>query len=307
MAVGTLEKIPMDLSCPFTLQDILNAKDISSEKVQKDYQSLKDFDALTNPRKFCGNKTIYKYQMKNLLNCRRGNKGYTTLEEELNDPELNKELWRQTLQRNRRDKSPANATDVYECHRINRGAIVPFKSSTAKYIYKMFNAKNVLDFTAGWGGRLLGASSLGIQYTGIDTNINLKEGYDNMIKDLDIKNCHMFYEDCLSFPFDMIDPDLILTSPPYSNMEIYEHMDAWKSDYHFNTTFMIPLLKKIDEETCCRVCINISPKMYKDLIKKYNVRECDSKIDLRQQLGQQYKTKSQDYIYIWDKEYNILY
>ena len=297
----------MESTCPFTAEDVINIKDITIDKVKHDYKNLTDFDALTNPRKFCGNPTIYKYQMRNLLNCRRGNKGYTTLEEELNDPVLNQELWRQTLQRNRRDKSPANAIDVYECHRINRGAIVPFKASTAKYIYKMFGATNVLDPTAGWGGRLLGASSLGIQYTGLDTNINLKKGYDSMIKDLDIKNCHMFYEDCLSFPFDMINPDLILTSPPYSNMELYEHMDAWKNDYHFNTSFMIPLLKKIDEETCCRVCLNISPKMYEQLIKKYNVRPCDSQVDLRQQLGQQYKTKSQDYIYIWDKDYNILY
>ena len=32
---------------------------------------------------------------------------------------------------------------------------------------------------------------------------------------------------------------------------------------------------------------------------KYGCPECDEKIDLRQQLGQQYKTKSQDYIYVW--------
>ena len=288
-------------TCPFTFEQILKAKDISLDKVKRDYQNLCDFDALTNPRKFCGNPTLYKYQFKNLLNCRRGSQNWTSLEEELSHPELSKELWRQTLQRNRRDKSPANAMDVYECHRINRGAIVPFKSSTAKYIYKLFNAKNVLDPTAGWGGRLLGASSLGIEYTGLDTNTNLREGYNQMMKDLDIKNCYMFYEDCLSFPFQMIDPDLILTSPPYANLELYEHMDEWENQDDFYKTFMIPLFKKIDDETDCPVCINMSPKMYNDLIKKYAIVEADQKIDLRQQLGKQYKTKSQDYIYVWNK------
>jgi hypothetical protein len=293
--------------CPYTFQDILNAKISTEEKLKRDYKNLKTFPATTNPRKFCGNPTLYHYQFKNLLNCRRGNKGYTTLEEELNDPALKKKLWAETIQRNRRDKDPVpNATDVYECHRINRGSIVPFKSSTAKYIYKKFNATNVLDPTAGWGGRLLGASSLGIRYSGIDTNINLKDGYDRMIKDLGITNCDMYFEDCLSFPFECISPDLILTSPPYSNLEMYECMEGWDSDDDFYKSFMIPLFQKIDDETDCPACINISPKMYKALITKYDVRECDEKIDLRQQLGKQYKTKSQDYIYVWYPEYCIL-
>ena len=302
------EVIPMaPLTSIHSIQDVKDAKDITLDEVRHDYQLLNDFDALTNPRKFCGNPIIYKYQLTNLLNCRRGSKNYTTLEEELSDPKLNEKLWEETRKRNRRDKAVVpSEVDLYECHRINRGAIVPFKASTAKYIYKRFGATNVLDPTAGWGGRLLGASSLGIKYTGLDTNLNLRDGYNRMIKDLDIKNCHMYYEDCLTFPFEVIDPDLILTSPPYSNVEIYEYMEGWDNDDHFYKSFMIPLFKKIDEETYCPVCINISPKMYKTLIKKYDVRECDESIDLRQQLGKQYKTKSQDYIYVWHPTDNIL-
>ena len=53
------------------------------------------------------------------------------------DEELKEKLWKKTIKRNRRDKDPfPNATDVYECNRINKGAIVFFKPSTAKYIYK---------------------------------------------------------------------------------------------------------------------------------------------------------------------------
>ena len=43
-----------------------------------------------------------------------------------------------------------------------------------------------------------------------------------------------------------------------------------------------------------------------DMIKKYNVRPCDHKVDLRQQLGKQYKTKSQDYIYVWGKVFGSI-
>ena len=80
----------------------------------------------------------------------------------------------------------------------------------------------------------------------------------------------------------------------------------WKNDDEFYKTFLIPLFRKIDEETNCNVAINISPKMYDAVIKKYNVRLCDHKVDLRQQLGKQYKTKSQDYIYVWGKVFGSI-
>jgi hypothetical protein len=291
---------------PYTIDDILNCKDVDEGALNRDWINLNNFDALSNPRKFCGNRIIYKYQLKNLLNCRRGSKNYKTIHEWFEDPELRQKLWEQTVKRNRRDKCPfPSATDVYECHRINNGAIVPFKSSTAKYIYKRFGATNVLDPTAGWGGRMLGAMSLGISYTGYDTNINMKEAYEKMYE-FSCSDKIMNWTDCLKGDFTEEPYDLVLTSPPYSNMEMYEHMDGWKSDHDFYTTFMMPLMDKLFKETNCPICINISPKMYHTLtssVGPYNLRECDEQIDLRQQLGKQYKTKSQDYIYIWNPEH----
>ena len=46
----------------------------------------------------------------------------------------------------------------------------------------------MLDPTAGWGGRMLGAWALGIDYTGVDTNTNMKIAYDNMMDMLDEYN-----------------------------------------------------------------------------------------------------------------------
>ena len=291
---------------PYTIDDILNCKDVDEGALNRDWINLNNFDALSNPRKFCGNRIIYKYQLKNLLNCRRGSKNYKTIHEWFEDPELRQKLWEHTVKRNRRDKCPyPSPTDVYECHRINNGAIVPFKSSTAKYIYKRFGATNVLDPTAGWGGRMLGAMSLGISYTGYDTNINMKEAYEKMYE-FSCSDKIMNWTDCLKGDFTEEPYDLVLTSPPYSNMEMYEHMDGWKSDHDFYTTFMMPLMDKLFKETNCPICINISPKMYHTLtssVGPYNLRECDEQIDLRQQLGKQYKTKSQDYIYIWNPEH----
>ena len=312
---------PIPKKMPYTFKDILACKDISEEDVKKDWDNLCKFDGLTNPRKFCGNPIIYKYQFQNLLNCKRGTKGYKTLEEWFSDDKLKEELWELTIKINRRDKALyPSATDVYECHRKCKGSIVAFKASTAKYIYKLFEAKNVLDPTAGWGGRMLGAMSLGINYTGIDTNINMKEAYWNMMSigdpwsqskgdSLDVHlalyngkyKMEMIWKSCFDVDFSVGDYDLVLTSPPYDNMEIYEHSELYDNKKNrYYEDFLIPLMNKLLDETKCPVCINISPKIYKTLTKKYHFPECDGKIDLRQQLGKQYKTKSQDYIYVWN-------
>ena len=76
-------------------------------------------------------------------------------------------------------------------------------------------------------------------------------------------------------------------------------MTPWEKDEDYYKDFLIPLLNKLHEETNCPICINVSPKIYRTLIKKFNYKECDTQIDLRQQMGEQFKKKSQDYIYIW--------
>jgi len=292
---------------PYTFKDILACKDIDEKQIQKDWENLCKFNALTNPRKFCGNPIIYKFQFENMLKCKRGNKGYKTLEEWMNDDELKEELWQLTISINRRDKALyPSATDVYECHRKCKGSIVAFKSSTAKYIYKLFGATNVLDVCAGWGGRMLGALSLGINYTGIDTNINMRDAYDKMmsmfVANIESGNgeATMIWKSCFDVDFSEYPYDLVLTSPPYENMEIYEHSELYdKKNNRYYEDFLLPLLHKLEDETDCPICINISPKIYKKLTETYKYPKCDREIDLRQQLGQQFKTKSNDLIYIW--------
>jgi len=78
-----------------------------------------------------------------------------------------------------------------------------------------------LDFSAGWGDRLLTAISLGIDYTGIDPNLNLKDGHDSIIKKFS-GNARVIYqpfEDVQFNPQDLY--DVVFTSPPFFNFEIY--------------------------------------------------------------------------------------
>ena len=290
---------------PHTLHDIQSCKDFDMSVIHNDIKNLCDFDGLTNPKKFCGNKTLYKYQFRNIIKCKR--QKWYSLEYIMNDEKLRNQLWSETLIRNRTKKGDKSTpTDVFEVWRINHGAIVCFKASTSKYIYKLFNATSVLDPTAGWGGRMLGAMSLGIKYTGIDTNINLKEGYDKMIKDIvgvDVNRPEykMIWKSCLEVDYSQLDYDLVLTSPPYINMELYENMAWFPNEHLFYRQFLIPMMNNCYQylKKGGHMCINISPKMFKDLII-YGYREPDCQIDLRQQ-GRNYATKSQDYIYVWNK------
>lgn len=298
-----------------TISDIELHKLITTAELDKDLKNLDKFDADTNANNFAGNPFLYHFQFKNLLKCRR--QDGKTIYDIANDAIEWAKLIDSTRKRNRGGRTAAG--NVFECFRINLGSIVMFKATTAKYLYKKYRAKSVLDPTAGWGGRMLGAWSLGIDYTGIDTNVEMKPAYESMITFLDeytgFKNKNfkvertgqrqMIWDSCLAVDFTKLDYDFVLTSPPYINLEIYEHMELWDSDTAFYKEFFIPLWQKcVDNiKQGGHVCFNISPKMYEDAVKN-GLTPCDEEEDLLQQMGQKKELlttgkKKHDKIYIW--------
>ena len=107
-----------------------------------------------------------------------------------------------------------------------------FKSSLAISIYKFFNAKRVLDFSSGWGDRLLGAIAYNVErYLGYDPNPQLQNGYNEMISLFSSSETETKkrYE-IITEPFERINIinetfDLIFTSPPYFDFETYISSD----------------------------------------------------------------------------------
>jgi len=274
-----------------TFEQVVNDKQITSAERIKDLNNLIKFKADATERKFCGNNYLYHYQMANL--CKTKVKKYSLYEIMNNDIEYAK-LYNKAIKLNRTGNL---ANRLFEAERFN-GAVVFFKPSTAKWLYKKFGATKVLDFTAGWGGRMLGAYALDIAYTGIDTNINMKPAYDSMMTELNKDNLQMIWDSCLDVDFAKLDYDFVLTSPPYINLEVYENMTPFESNELFYRQFLIPMISKslAHIKPGGRVCINISPKMYDDLIK-FGFRKCDEEYDLLQQkrLGKD----KQDKIYVW--------
>ena len=291
-----------------TITDIENHKRITDSELIRDLNNLKKFSATTNENSFAGNPFLYHFQFKNLLKCRR--EDGRTIYDIYNDSNQWNKLIDSARKRNRGGRTAAG--NVYECFRVNSGSVVMFKSTTAKYLYQKYNARSVLDPTAGWGGRMLGAWALGIEYTGIDTKVEMTNAYDSMIKYLvdsegsslfrEESKMRMIWDSCLNVNFDDIDYDFVLTSPPYVNLEIYEHMDVWNSDRAFYENFFLPLWHKCMDNIKVNgtICFNISPKMY-DAALTYGLEPCHDEEDLKQQLGQQTGKKKQDKIYIWTK------
>lgn len=116
-----------------------------------------------------------------------------------------------------------NEPQLRSSMRLYFSVVSQFKVSVAKCIYEYFKAKNVLDFSAGWGDRLTGFLSCNetISYTGFDPNTNLKKCYNELIK---LHNTNKIVE-IIYLPAETISLerhyDMIFTSPPYFELEKY--------------------------------------------------------------------------------------
>ena len=152
-------------------------------------------------------------------------------------------------------KTPDKAR--YAVFRLYYGAIHGFKPLIAKWLYCTYKPRTaVLDFSAGWGGRCLGAMALGIPYIGIDTNVDLRPAYERMVKELDADsesnpnanaNVTMRFQDAAATDFSRFKYDMVLTSPPYFKtvrpIEGYAHMPHYADRADFNARFLFPVIR----------------------------------------------------------------
>ena len=150
-------------------------------------------------------------------------------------------------------KTPEKAR--YAVFRLYYGAIHGFKPLIAKWMYCTYEPRiAVLDFSAGWGGRCLGAMSLGIPYIGIDTNKDLRPVYERMVKELDSEpnsksnpKVTMRFQDAAATDFSRFKYDMVFTSPPYFKtvkpIEGYAHMPHYNDRADFNARFLFPVVR----------------------------------------------------------------
>ena len=129
-----------------------------------------------------------------------------------------------------------------------------FNTTMVMNIMNLFKPKRWLDCSAGWGDRLVGAIAYGkCEYQGVDPSKCMRPIYKEIITDLATKKEQKKYS-VICDGFENVELkesyyDLVFTSPPFFNLEIYEN-ESTQSIEQFNTVdkwkhgFLFPLLKK---------------------------------------------------------------
>ena len=269
-------------------EDIVKSRQLSQDQLFKNFKDIREYSADAIELKTAGYELMWNYFADNIFRVRRlsrqdkatseFNASFYDVMTGKDAKTLNYIVKRTMLTKNMNKSIPTNLTSAFY---FGKGAVCTFRPTTAKSLYKKFNATHVLDPTAGWSGRLIGAYGLGIAYTGIDTNTDLKPGYDKLIADLEAPNLNMIWKSCLDVDFESIDYDCVLTSPPYINLEYYEHMTLFGGKVAFYKSFLIPLIEKCLKHIKRNgfVCFNISPDMYEE-IQTYGFRKCDTELVL---------------------------
>lgn len=196
------------------------------------------------------------------------------------------------------------------------GSIHIFRPINALKVYKQFQPNTILDFTMGWGGRLLAATLLNIpKYIGIDYNTKLIEPYKKMtdILKIDTKTeIDLYFQNSLDFDYSKIEYDMVFTSPPFYNKEIYGGKDTYKTKEEWDENFYVPIFQKTwtHLKTGGTYCLNVPCELYERVLKKMlgNATETIelkkySRILPKREKTKQYNVgqKYKEFIYIWKK------
>jgi len=240
-----------------------------------------------------------------------GNKGITFFDFLENIEEYKSKKYIQTLlnfcQKNNRYKNNL-IQKYYYCYGLCFGRINAFKITNALTLYHKYRPTTIMDPFCGFGGRCAAALLLNINYYGVDLNTDLKPAYDKLLVDFDNRDTttsatiDIKFQDALSVDYISKTYDMVFTSPPYENIEVYKHgekksIDEWTLFY--NTIFRKLWDNLSLSPTTNRgiFAININDKIYnKILVPLFG--QCGEIIPLKK--SSKNKSYSEN-IYVWTK------
>jgi hypothetical protein len=203
----------------------------------------------------------------------------------------------------------------YNLFQLYYGSINQFRPAEAKRLYCRLEPKvGILDFSAGWGGRCLGAMAYGIPYIGIDANTNLKKSYEQMINAIDKDaKVRLLFQPSETVDFSKYKYDLVFTSPPYFMIEEYEKMPQYGSKEGFLDKFFRPVVTNVWKhlQSPGYMALNMPKEMYdavKDQLPPLHKRlqlpvmsRHPTNAAKRRQIGETEKGARSEGIYIWKK------
>jgi len=246
----TQEHIIQEISDAVVEFDIgLPYREISIEDVNKDYQALKeirlgdlyregewgtkfDYRYHLNPRYVglsnAGNKASDYFHQVERWKCDAT--GYPSPQKTWDNERFRLTLFKALFSLKVKEINPQVLRSIIS---LRKYIAAQFRPSVAKIIYDLYQPETVLDFSMGWGDRILGAhaSEYVKKYVGFDPNHDLIAGYMEQIKHYQKLGTAMKFsllphcaEDSQISTND--DFDLVFTSPPYFDKEKYNQSDT---------------------------------------------------------------------------------
>lgn len=290
-------------------------KSITKEDAINDYKKLEKVDVNEiKPNDRIGNKFVDYFTFLERLNT-TGSKGMNFFEFFHRKDEFEKRRYIRRLLMYSKKHGTKNLYKMwYGVFNLYFNSINIFKPLLAMEIYNMFKPHSVLDPTMGWGGRLVGACVMDVpEYIGIDLNKNLEKPYKDMIKQLKElgtdTNIKVYFKDCLKVDYSKFKYDMVFTSPPYYNVEIYNGTTKMSKD-EWDENFYKPLITKtfnhlqkggiycfnVPNEVYERVCIPLLGKADKFIPLKITKRGSSSS-----KTGNKININYGEFIYVWKK------
>jgi hypothetical protein len=136
---------------------------------------------------------------------------------------------------------------IYFCCGLTKNTM--YRPQMAKLLCIHHKPKIVFDPCAGWGGRMLGVVSSGANYIAFEPNTETYTGLMEIVKFLNIQDkVTLICDDALKMnAYSLPKVDMILTSPPYFDVEVYCKEDTQSitniSDYDgWINSFLEPLI-----------------------------------------------------------------
>ena len=282
-------------------------KNTTEEEAIRDFEHLKNMDlSKISDETRIGNKFVDHFTFGERLETisKKGMSYYDFVQ----NTEYHKKKYIQNLLNYQKGEDKHVA--LYRVFKLHCGSIGIFKPLTAMEVYSRFKPQSVLDMTMGWGGRLVGACALDVpNYIGIDSNVQLKEPYAHMIKLLKklktATKIKLMFKDALKVDYSKLDYDMVLTSPPYYNIEIYEGMKS-ATEEEWETNFYIPLFTETYKylKSGGHYVLNIPIDLYENvcipLFGKANIK-MPLKVKHNRPKNGYTKKGYTEFIYVWKK------
>jgi len=203
----------------FILADprVLLLDEYTEAERKKDWTALVKKDATTfESRSRLGHK-ILDHHMPHFWNVKnhKGNSVAGLVTEDA----LRKSIWLNLRMHSTPYKSEIRRTIVLS---TGMSSVTKYRAGLSKHIVKKYSAEKVLDCCVGWGGRMIGALAAGATYTGFEPDPNTFRGLQGILWDIG-KTADIHNEPAETGLTKLENGvyDLVLTSPPYYNLEMY--------------------------------------------------------------------------------------